>query len=143
MGLPVSALSGIGRLAGKVADNVGVLGLIGGGIDLASGLMSGEDGIRSGVGTVGATAGGVAGASIGRAAFRKVPIVGTLVGGYLGGTVGNLLADKTDELLRGQQQVDEQVMLAASPSDVGDIVKAASPNIGTNIGRLARVLRSL
>lgn len=138
-------LSSVGRLAGRaigsVADNVGVLGLVGAGLDTASGLMSGEDALRSGAGAVGGTVGGGVGAAVGRQMFKKVPIVGSLVGGYLGGTVGGYLADRADDMVRGEQQTN-QVVLPVDLEDAGDILKAANQaGVGKYVGRLAGLVR--
>lgn len=138
------SIGGVGRLAGKaiggIADNVGVLGLVGGGLDTASGLMSGEDAGRAGAGAIGGTVGGGVGAAVGRQLFKKVPIVGSLVGGYLGGTVGGYMADRGDDALRGEQQTN-QVILPVDLEDAGDILKAANQaGVGKYVGRLAGMI---
>lgn len=115
----------IGRIAGGPVGNLAF-----GAFDYASGKAEGEDDIRALAGATGNTAGGWAG---GAAGATKGALLGTLLlgpgigtalggtaggiaGGILGSTAGGWLADRGDDLIRGDKGKPistEQSQLAA------------------------------
>lgn len=140
----------IARLAGSaftgLAKNIGVMGLVGGGIDYAAGKMAGEDDARALAGAVGATLLGGVGAAAGAkalgavAANKFLPVAGSLAGGYTAGTLGGYLADRGDDVIRGEQKVS-QVVLPVDLEDTSDIAKAAGQlGLHKQAGRLAGIL---
>lgn len=97
---------------------LGPLDAVFAGFDYYDGKQSGEDDIRAGAGAVGSTLGGWGGAATGAMAGAAigsvVPILGTAVGGAIGaiagGTIGGFAggwgADRADELIRGNKQME-------------------------------------
>lgn len=96
---------------------LGPLDAVFAGFDYYDGKQTGEDDIRAGAGAVGSTLGGwggaATGATIGAAIGSAVPIIGTAIGGAVGAIAGGTLgsftggwgADRTDELIRGNKQM--------------------------------------
>lgn len=142
----------VARLAGSaltgLAKNIGVMGLVGGGIDYAAGKMAGEDDARALAGAVGATLLGGVGAAAGAKALGAVaannkflPIAGSVAGGYIAGTAGGYLADRGDDAIRGEQKVS-QVILPIDLEDASDIAKAAGQlGLHKQVARLAGFMR--
>lgn len=147
------AIAGVARLAGNalvnVGKNIGVMGLVGGGIDYAAGKMAGEDDARALAGAVGATLLGGVGAAAGAKVLGAVaannkflPIAGSLAGGYAAGTLGGYLADRGDDALRGEQKDINQIVLPVDLEDASDIAKAAGQlGLHKQVGRLAGFMR--